>query len=230
MTPNQLVLCEVHPPQDEAVETWSPFCLKVHRALRAKGLKYERRFSAMPSDFKEFNPTGQVPVLLADGRAIYDSTQILSEIRQWKLPEAAPTAEALLYEELADTALNGFQVAARWADDENWQRLRAVFFGGAPEAAVAPVRAGIIESLMARDVWRAGPDRCWSRFSALLSALNERAPSSGYWVGPELSCADFGLFGQLQSFRTSLTPAQANMVQAQPRLVAWLDRVNAATH
>jgi hypothetical protein len=61
---------------------------------RAKGLKYERRFSATPSDFKEFNPTGQVPVLLADGRSIYDSTQILSEIRQWKLPEAAPTTEA----------------------------------------------------------------------------------------------------------------------------------------
>jgi glutathione S-transferase len=66
-------------------------------------------------------------VLLVDGEAIADSTRILRRIEAISgaftrgLEERA-RAEAWLWEDFADTALNGFLVAARWAHDE--QALR----------------------------------------------------------------------------------------------------------
>jgi glutathione S-transferase len=181
MTPtNQpnLVLCELADPELPHLETYSPFCLKVHRALRVAGLAYERRHG-MPASFRKLNPAGQVPVLLIDGKPVSDSTAILA-----RLDEIVPgfldrSPEALLWEELADTALNGFFVAARWADDDNWPLTKRAYFAGMPKLvyAVVPdrIRKRVMGSLVARDIWRAGPDACWRRYHALLDALDARA-------------------------------------------------------
>lgn len=120
--PTKLVLCELADASDYGVESWSPFCLKAHRALRAAGLSYERRHGRMPREFVKENPLGQVPVLLVDDEPIADSTRILRRIEKIAGPiggEVDPKtrAETWLWEELADTSLNGFLVAARWADD-----------------------------------------------------------------------------------------------------------------
>ena len=97
-------------------------------------------------------------------------------------------------------------------------------------AIVAPLlRRGIVKNLVARDVWRAGADACWARFERVLDQLDARTPERGFWVGDELSAADFGLFGQLQAFRTPLTPKQSASVARRTALSAYLDRVDAAT-
>ena len=233
-----LTLCELADPGIPGLESHSPFCLKVHRALRAAGLSYERRHMPTPSAVKPFSPVGQVPVLLAGGEAIADSTRILARLPSLggaSLLSSDPRerAEALLWEELADTALNGFLVAARWADDRNWPLVRDAYFAGmpAPVKAIVPalLRRGVVKALVARDVWRAGPDACWARYEVLLDALDARAPSAGFWVGDAISVADVALFGQLHSLRTPLTAAQAAALAKRPALVAWLDRVDAAT-
>ena len=218
--------------------THSPFCLKVHRALRAAGLAYERRHGRRPADFARENPTAQVPVLLVDGEPVADSTRIVARVESIAGPiggarSARAHAESWLWEELGDTALNGFLVAARWADDRNWPIVREAYFRGAPwpvRAMVVPrIRARVVGSLVARDVWRAGADACWARFLTLLDQLDARAPQSGFWIDDRLSLADLGLFGQLRSLRTPLTPWQSHAVEGRARLRAWLDRVDAAT-
>jgi glutathione S-transferase len=212
--------------------------VKVHRALRALKLPHERRAGSMPAAWKRYNPSAQVPVLLVDDRPVADSTEILRElgrITQRDLGGNSPAerAESWLYEELADTAVNGFLVASRWADDRNWPTTRARYFDGMPALlqAIIPahLRRGILSNLVARDVWRAGPDACWSRFTRLLDQLDARAPAKGFWVSEELTAADFALFGQLHRFRTELTPWQRDRVAERPTLSAWLDRVHAAT-
>lgn len=228
MSPESLVLCEMPPAIDAPVETWSPFCLKTRRALNAAGLAYTLRHEFDPAAYAELNPAEQVPILVADGAPIADSTRILAAIRGWQ-GLAPERGEALLYEELADTALNGFVLAARWADDENWARVRPTFFGPMPDAAVAPMRAGVIQALVGRDVWRAGPAACWARFELILDALDTRAPQAGFWLGETLSAADFAIFGQLQSLRLPLTPAQSAGIARRTTLTAWLDRVDRAT-
>jgi hypothetical protein len=111
--------------------------------------------------------------------------------------------------------------------------MEAAVFGGMPAVLrwVVPgrVRAGVLKNLVARDIWRAGPDACWARFRTLLDHLDARAPAEGFWCGPKVSVADVALFGQLQSLRCAITPAQRAEIERRPRLLAWIDRVDAAT-
>jgi glutathione S-transferase len=233
-----LTLCELIDPGIEGIESYSPFCLKTHRALRFAGLAYERRFGDAPADFRSLNPTSQVPILLVGNRPVTDSTQILEHIESLtgafsQRLGARQRAEAWLWEEFSDTALNGLLVSARWAFDENWPLVREAYFGPAPwfvRRFIAPVlRKKVIRTLVARDVWRQGRDACWMRFLKTLDELDVRAPDVGFWVSPAISVADIGLFGQLQSLRTQLTRAHAEEVAKRARLSAYLDRVDAAT-
>lgn len=228
-----LVLCELADASAFGVESLSPFCLKAHRALRASGLGYQSRRGGRPAAFQALNPTAQVPVLLEGERVIPDSTAILRRVVQLAPDGLEATPEAWLWEELADTALNGFLVAARWADDRNWPAVRAAYFGDVPwpvrPLLAAFLRSRVVSALVARDVWRAGPQACWDRFEALLDDLDARAPVGGFWLGERLSVADVALFAQVHSLRTPLTPWQRVEVEDRPRLRAWLDRVDAAT-
>lgn len=234
-----LVLCELDRPALPRHESYSPYCVKVHRALKAAGLRYTSRHGQTPASHSDVSKLGQVPVLLVDGQPVPDSTQILARLATltptpaWAAVDASIHAEALLWEELADTALGGFLMAARWADDRNWPLLRELFFGGAPwpvRHIIGPaIRRRIVGGLVGRDIWRAGPDACWQRFTILLDALERRAPKTGFWLGERLSVADLALFAQLHSLRTPLTPWQFAQVQARTTLDAWLDRVDAAT-
>jgi glutathione S-transferase len=233
-----IVLCELADASAYGVESLSPFCIKVHRALRAAGLPYERRHGRMPRDFRRENPLAQVPVLLVDGEPLTDSTHILRRIEAIAGPiggarRSGSHAESWLWEELADASLGGFVGAARWADTRNWSEVRAALFGAAPwfvRTLVAPrVRARIVASLVARDVWRAGADACWTRFLTALEQLDARAPRTGFWMDDRISVADLGLFAHLQSLRTPLTAWQSHAIAQKPALAAWLDRVDAAT-
>lgn len=111
--------------------------------------------------------------------------------------------------------------------------MRDAYFEGVP-ALVRPLVAGSVRSrilagLRAREVWRTGADACWARFEEHLDLLEARAPARGFWVGDRVSAADLGLFGQLRSFQTDLTPWQRDRVAARPRLHAYVARIDALT-
>ena len=174
-----------------------------------------------------------MPVLLVDGEPVADSTEILRRIVALRPGALADRRRGMAVEEFADTALNNFVVAARWADEANWPVTRDAYFGRMPSldsrdraGAAAQARR---RHLVARDLWRAGADRCWARFDALLDELDARAPERGWWCGPALSVADVALFGQLHSLRTPLTASQARRWRVVQRLSAWLDRVHEET-
>lgn len=232
-TNGPLTLLELADTGLPGFESYSPFCLKVHRALKYAGLSYARVRANNPGAHRAHNPTGQVPVLLVGAEAVADSTDILARIQQLAPGRIANSAEALLWEELADTALNGYLVASRWADPRNWPATRAAFFSSmpAPVRAVVPtlLRRKAVQRLVARDIWRAGPERCWQRFGALLDQLDARAPEHGFWLSGPLSVADLSLFAQLHSLRTPLTPWQGGEVERRTRLSAWMGRVDVAT-
>jgi glutathione S-transferase len=232
MSQPNLVLVEFDRPAHPQHESYSPFCMKVHRALRHAGLAYSSRVSD-PRSVADLNPKGQLPVLLVDGKPVFDSTEIVRFIESITPHAAQSTPEARLWEELADGALYGYLVASRWADESNWPRIRDAYFGAMPMPmrieVSSQVRAGIVERLVGRDIWRGGPDECWARLGALLDDLDARAPKTGYWLGDSLSIADISLFAQLHGFRIPETPVQAAMVAARKNLSNYLDRVHRAT-
>ncbi len=234
-----LVLCEFHETGLPDHESLSPFCMKVHRALRVAGLPYTSRRIGNPSELRELNPAMQAPVLLVDDVPIADSTRILARIAELAPGtievETDPVrrAEALLWEEMADVSLSGYLVAARWADDANWPRTRVAIFGPAPwfvRTLIAPkIRQKVVGSLVARDIWRKGPEACWATFGLLLDHLEARTPKRGFWMGEHLSVADLSIFSMVHSLRTPLTPWQAERVAERTNLSNYLDRVHAAT-
>lgn len=238
----KIVLCELGESTLEGVQSYSPFCLKVHRALGLAGLSYESRHGA-PSSFRRLNPAAQVPVLLVGDEVIADSTRILARVDRLSVAAGGPSllpgdervrAEAWLWEDYADRALSGYLVAARWADDHNWPLVREAYFKGAPwfvRALIAPrIRSRVLSALVARDVLRSGEKALWDDYRRSLDQLELRAPHEGFWVTRDApSVADLGLFGMLQSLRTPLTQAQAREIALRPALTDWLDRVDAAT-
>ncbi len=236
--PAPLTLCELADTGIPGLESYSPFCVKVHRALRAAELPYTRRHGAHPGVFKKLNPTAQVPVLLIGDEAVADSTAILHRIEAM-VPGSMSgaggrdAAEAWLWEDFADSCLNGYLVAARWADDRNWPSVRTAYFNAVPALvrAVLPgrARARIVGNLVARDVWRAGPSQCWDRFEATLDQLEDRAPREGFWVGATITAADVAIFGQLHGLRSPLTHWQHEQLARRTALLAYLDRVDART-
>lgn len=175
--------------------------------------------------------------------AIKDSTTIVAAVAQLSErlggPSFAPKdararAEAWLWEDWADRAMNGYLVAARWADARNWPLVREAYFKGAPwfvKTLIAPkVRRKVVAALHARDFLRSGEEALWDDFRRVLDLLEARAPLEGFWVTPDApTVADISLFGQLQAFRTPLTEAQSRELVLRPALSDWLDRVDAAT-
>jgi glutathione S-transferase len=230
---NDIVLCEIGETGVDGLESWSPYCLKVHRALRAAELPYTSRHGRMPADFKHLNPSGQVPVLLVGEQVVCDSTRIVRRIVELAPHAMVTSAEAWLWEDWADRALSGYLVAARWVDSKNWPLVQEAYFGKAPwlvRAVIAPAaRRRVTKALAARDFLRHGEEALWSDFRRVLDHLEERAPERGFWLGGELSVADIGLFGQLRSLRTELTLAQSREIELRPRLVDYIDRVDSAT-
>lgn len=231
-----LVLCELGDTGIPQAESYSPFCLKVHRALKYLGLPYERRHGR-PGAFKKYYPTGQVPVLLIGEEAVGDSTDIIRRVQQvsgrsFPALDAKLAAEAVLWEEFADSALVNFVVASRFADERNWPGFSQIILKPVPAPLRgflgSRIRKQLISVLVARDVWRAGPEVCWRRFGEQLDALEARAPESGYWLGT-FSIADISLFCVLQSLRLDITPWQRGEVAKRARLSRYLDRVDEAT-
>lgn len=242
MREQNLTLCELADPGQnghDGLESYSPFCLKVHRALRLAGLGYETRRGRSPADFKHLNAAGQVPVLLVGSEPVVDSTRILMRIDTLSggaltgQLDARQQAQAWLWEDFADTVLNGFLASARWADEANWPVVKEALFGAAPwivrRAIVPRIRAKVLAGLVTRDFMRSGASACWARFADTLDHLDTLAPEQDFWVGSSISVADLGLFGQLHALRTPLTLGQAQQLAQRKRLSAYLDRVDLAT-
>jgi glutathione S-transferase len=238
MTTPHLVLCELRATTIPRLESHSAECLKAHRALQLCGFSYERRHGDRPDAFKRYNPAGQVPVLLIEGKPLADSTRIVSRIdalsdgRLTLGMTHSERAEAYLWEEMADNVLVGFVEAARWIDEENWPKTRAAYFSRMPAFfrffMPALVRRKIRARLVAKDFIRPDLAACWERFEETLDRLELCSPSRGFWMGDRPSRADVAIFAPLWSLRTELTLRQARSIAARPRLSAWLRRVDAA--
>ncbi len=239
----KIVLCELGETTVPGLQSYSPFCLKVHRALGLAGLAYTSRH-APPRAFRALDPAAQVPVLLiGQDEVVVDSTRILARVDRLSRAAGGPSllpadpracAEAWLWEDFADRALSGYVVAARWANHHNWPLVKEAYFAGAPwfvKRLIAPrIRSRVLGALVARDVLRSGEEALWEDFRRSLDQLEARAPFEGFWVTKGApTVADIALFGMLQSLRTPLTAAQHHELKLRPALSDWLDRVDEAT-
>lgn len=217
----------------------SPFAAKVRRALRYKGLDFEVQNYAVADGSKirkTISPSGKTPVLDHDGQRIVDSTVILRYLDQcFPAPPILPAdpalrAQAHIVEDWADESLFFYDLTMRgWSNNVEWLkqdvlshdkgffrwlmgRLLPKFFKKATQAQGIGRKDAITVC-----------SEVEAHFDAIVDLLGERC----WLVGDHLTVADLAV----ASMCTVIERAEeaATMMQARPVLMAWRERVDAAT-
>ena len=224
----------------EGLESGSPFCIKVHRALCAKGLQYAVRNVGSPGEMKRINPGKiKVPVLEYDGELTTDSTRII-ELLEDKHPDppllpADPAARARvqLLEDWADEALYWFPVHLRWQDDANFQVLVKAFFAKLPLPmrwfVPGVVRKGVLKQLNGQGLGRLPQAEVLVLLEGHCQMLEQLLSDETYLTGDALTAADLAVFGPLAALRAKVTPQGRELLDKHPRLLSWLKAVDEAT-
>jgi glutathione S-transferase len=218
-------------PRIDRAPSISPFCLKVHFALRLKGLAYEAHDTVNAG---AVSPTGKLPALAVDGELVTDSSAIFRRLDRLApappLEPADPAARALnhVLEDWADECLYPFVLFYRWAVAENAPRAGEALFAGAsaPLRAVGPLvaRSRLRAKVRGHGLGkpRAEVDDDFERHLVAVGALAER---QGFLTGGDVAGADLAVAAQLQSLRAGLTPDAERLVERHGSAAAWLGRV-----
>ena len=185
-------------------DAFSPYARKVRLVLGEKGIPYERvralHGDCNRTDFLHVNPRAEVPALVDDDFALYDSTVICEYLEErFPAPPVYPRdprerARCRLIEDLADTQLDaaGYAIAIVEFSRKNTE----------------PV-PGLHEAT-ARDVGR------------LYGELEHRLGERAYFCG-ECSVADYAVLPHVAALAYLGLPIDD---AATPRLGAWLARVS----
>jgi glutathione S-transferase len=218
----------------------SPFCDKIRRILHVKGQPYEVREVPVSRSFRAIprvNPIGKLPCLDHDGHRVADSTDIALYLEE-KFPQpplfpADPQQRALclVLEDWADEALYFYEMALRFtiphnarrtipklvAHDPPWfQRLAGVAVPMLMRRATRSQGVGRKpRDMLLRDLER--------HVRSIAGLLGERE----WLVGDRLTIADLAVFAQLACIRE--TDEGGKLVEGEPRVAAWLARVDRST-
>ena len=218
-------------------ESASPFCVKLHYALRYKRLPFETVNLASPSQVQKYNPRGKLPVLGYDGTLIVDSTDAVRYIEQ-RHPEPRlypenerERAQALLLEDWANESLYWHIVYENWLIDEQFEKFAAQILAPMP-GPLRPLikiiaRRQTRASLLGQGLGRVKPEEHRRMLCDSLDWLNSIA-DGGFLCGKELSIADVAVAAQVACLVGPLTPVAAVEVRKRTPLMAWYDRTKAA--
>jgi glutathione S-transferase len=218
-------------------ESASPFCVKVHYALRYKRLPFTIVNVKSPGEVRKLSSRGKLPVLEYDGVAIADSSEIIRRLEMHHPePRLYPLdkktcAHAMMIEDWADESLYWHVVYERWLVRDQFRQLAAEFFAPAP-AALRP----LIKTMVRRSVVKQIHEQGLGRFTVhehrekLRQTLDwlEVIVNGRFLCGADLSIADIGVAAQIAALMIPQTPVVAAEVRRRSNLMGWLEGVRAA--
>lgn len=204
-----------------------PYTEKCLRGLRFKRLPFNFHNPEGPEEIQRVNPkTGLLPAMRIDGELVVDSTDILL-----RLDEVQPDPPILSRDP---------QVAAQqrrledWADEsflyyfQRWMQHRID-----REARPAP---RVPKGLRRAAAWLAAGGS-WERpHTAILRGIDDRLGDLNNFLGSrrffyadEPSMADFAVHAMLLTMKAQAIEGTGPLLSKQPTLLAYMDRVEAAT-
>jgi glutathione S-transferase len=218
-------------------ESGSPFCVKMHYALRYKRLPFEAVNLGNPSQVKKYNPRGKLPVLGYDGKLIPDSTDAVRYVEERNPePRLYPTdererAHALMMEDWADESLYWHIVYENWLIDDQFDKFAAEVLTSIP-APLRPLvkiiaRRGSRANLVGQGLGRLKPEEHRKMLWDSLDWLNSIA-DGGFLCSKDPSIADVAVAAQITCLDSKMTPLAAAEVKKRSRLMSWYDRAMAA--
>jgi glutathione S-transferase len=218
-------------------ESASPFCVKLHYALRYKRLPFEAVNLTTPTQVKKYNSRGKLPVLSYDGTLIPDSTDAVRYLEQrHPEPRLYPVdererAQAMLLEDWADESLYWHVVYENWLIDDQFEKFAGEVLSGIP-ALLRPLvkiiaRRGTRANLTGQGLGRVTPEQHRKILWDSMDWVNNIADGS-FLCAKELSVADVAVAAQVTCLVSPLAPIAAAEARKRSRLMAWYDRVIAA--
>ncbi len=217
----------------------SPFCDKVRRALHFKKRAFESREVPLHETIVRvgaLSPVGKVPVIEHQGTVIADSSEIVRYLDR-VFPEpplfpGSPRERALCHvlEDWADESLYFFELWFRFMLPHNAGESSRTASRSEPpllrRAAQAAMPTFVRNVLRAQGLGRKEPERVLADFARHVEAL--AGLLDGDWlVGDAMTIADISVYAQLAYALD--TGEGAAVLADRPRVLAWMERVNAAT-
>lgn len=220
-------------PPIPGLESASPFCNKIHYALRYKRLRFEVINLSDFAGVGKLNSRGKLPVLACDGRIVADSTEIIRFI-ETRHPEPAiyppdehARALALILEDWADDTLYWHLAYERWQVDRQFEPYAAQLLAGAPSEVVSGVRRVVLAELHGQGIGRLTVGEQREKLAAALDWLDHLIDAP-FLCGVSLSVADIAVAAQVDGLAIPLTPWPKNEIEKRGNLRGWLERVKAA--
>jgi glutathione S-transferase len=216
----------------------SPYADKVRRAMRLKRLSWQALEVPVsnPRKYKDISPTGKFPAVVAEGRTIVDSTNILT----W-LDEVAPSpsltpvdrrdaALAVLLEDWADEALYFYDLTMRnWPQNRDWfvdDLLHHEKPGVARSLLKALIPGALLKVTKAQGLGRKSEATVVADLAAQYDALDALLAGRDWLAGPALSRADLAVRVMLNVIDRSKEGRR--LLDARANLRAWANRVDSA--
>lgn len=217
----------------------SPFCDKVRRVLHVKDIEYDIANVPMAklSSVKKLSPIGKLPILEINGDIIADSSDICRELeRRFPSPALLPTdsaqlAQVNILEDWADESLYFFEMTMRFTwtyDRERWVSEILKYDKGLMAKLLRPIvpvltrKAGTAQGLARRS-----EGDILKELQRHIDALAALLADSDYLVGNALSLADISVLAQVECIAGSGQGLE--MLQSQPAVMAWIDRIEDLT-
>lgn len=209
----------------------SPFCMKVHYALKWKGLPYEVKNVLFP---ERITRESKLPVLGIDGEKVLDSSVIMRRLET--LSPASPffpqgareRAEAALLEDWADETLYWYAVYFRWMIDDSFARMAPMFdafpWWMRPVAKIVG-RGKLKRQLRAAGIGRRSREVVTRDLEASLVVLDGLLDGRAFLVGDAMTSADLSVVAQLQAMRIGITPDEQKIIDAHRPTRALIERV-----
>lgn len=217
----------------------SPFTEKVRRALAYKGLAFEvhdvDRDAAREGKYADVSPTGKFPAIVHDGKAVWDSTDILEHLdaafpERPVLPQD-PRERALAHviEDWADESLYFYEMTVRLAWDHNLDAALDEFAATWPGVPRDALRARILEGVGAltktQGIGRKPPAQVVADLARHFQALDALLEGRDWLVGDRLSSADLSVIGQVAALLYAREAREA--LTTTRNIESWMTRVDA---
>lgn len=216
----------------------SPFAAKVRRCLYHKGLDFDVINYGMSGvgKVRRLSPAGKAPVLQHNGRMIADSSDIVryieSSFPNKPLYPSQPREAALahLFEDWADESLYYYDLTMRsWPANSKWLADDLVLEDSGVMKRFFHYLAPKIIRKQARDqgTGRKTHEAVCEDVARHFKAIDVLVSDRGWLVGESISIADISVVSMLTVLDRA-TEAR-NLLAAQPALLEWQQRVDAAT-
>ncbi len=212
----------------------SPFCNKVRRCLKHKGLAFEvvDYNGLMAQKVGKLSKVGTLPVMDYDGERVPDSAAIVRFLEE-KHPapalipaDAVARASAHVWEDWAAQSLYFFEIYFRMLVPAARERALELITRGRPGYERPIVRAVIKrrypKKLRAQGLGRLPPDEVERQFFGHVDALEVLLGTRTWLAGDALSIADVSVAAQIDEvLRTS---DLAGRIRERKAVMAWLER------